>query len=450
MKNFLLLRILPLAVASAALAAAPDPVPGAAETKPLDYVIIVTGGELLEGVYPDAHTPFLTRTLRPLGCRCVASLTVDDERADIQQALRFATNKAPLVVVTGGLGPTPNDITRETLSEFTGIPLREDPEVLADMERRFRQPKDQLRPNLRRQTLVPARGGYLRNSAGTAVGLVFDAGAAVIVALPGPPRELQPMVKDELVPYLRRRFGVRNFGCSLTLRFVGAGQSLIDQTIKDHVAITPDVTITSLFEGSRVDFTFSLPGYAPEDRARLKRLEENIREHLGEYIYADDGSSLEEVVVKKFQARGGSLVLAEVGSGGQLAAALSGVAGIDRLLAGAYVAPSDEAMARVLRIAPEQWAGWKEQSDKVKGMAGAAAQLAQSRWAIAVGPAEAAEAARSITVAFKSPDERVETQRFTLRDSGEIHRTNLTTQILDWLRRQLDHDSMAKRREPGK
>src|SRR3954464_10714003 len=89
-----------------------EPQTGASEAKPLSYFIVVTGGELLEGVYPDAHTPFLTRALRPLGCQCVGSITVDDNREDIQGAMRFATNHAPLVIVTGGLGPTPNDITR--------------------------------------------------------------------------------------------------------------------------------------------------------------------------------------------------------------------------------------------------------------------------------------------------------------------------------------------------
>src|SRR3954468_9207532 len=105
------------------LTVAESAAPGASPAKPLNYYIVVTGGELLEGVYPDAHTPFLTRALRPLGCQCLGSVIVDDNRADIQNALRFATNQAPLVIVTGGLGPTPNDITRETLAEFTGIPL---------------------------------------------------------------------------------------------------------------------------------------------------------------------------------------------------------------------------------------------------------------------------------------------------------------------------------------
>ncbi len=436
MKNGLLTTLLFLTVFCPGWAAAADSGTFPVDSKPLNYLIIVTGGELLEGVYADAHTPFLTRTLRPLGCRCVGSMTVDDHREDIWRALRFATNQVPLVLVTGGLGPTPNDITRETLAEFTGIKLAEQPDLLADLQRRFNQPQAQLRPNLRRQTLVPARGGYLKNSAGTAAGLIFDSSASVIVALPGPPRELQPMVKNELVPFLRRRFGVRDFGCSLTLRFVGAGQSLIDQTIKDHVSVAPDVSITSLFEGSRVDFTFSLPGNTPADAARLKRLEKDIREHLEPYVYADDGSSLEEVVVKKLQSRGGLLALAEVGSGGYLAAALSSLPGIDHLLAGAYVAPTPEAMARMLQMPATTFNGVG--AEQPRALASAAAKLTQSQWALAVGPVESDnKSASQIWIALKSPGDHWESQSLTLRGSGEISRSTLTTQILDWLRRQI-------------
>ena len=100
------------------------------------YMIVVTGGELLAGVYPDGHTQFLTRTLHPLGLQCVGSMCVDDKRTDIEEALRFATGKAPLVIVTGGLGPTDNDITREALSAFTKIPLKENPDALKEMARR--------------------------------------------------------------------------------------------------------------------------------------------------------------------------------------------------------------------------------------------------------------------------------------------------------------------------
>ena len=121
----------------------------------LDYVIVVTGDELLAGAYADAHTPFIARTLGRLGLRCVGSMIVGDERPAIKEALRFATGKARLVIVTGGLGPTDNDVTREALAEFTGIAMAEQPDVLAEMERRFKVPREELRPGLRRQTRVP-------------------------------------------------------------------------------------------------------------------------------------------------------------------------------------------------------------------------------------------------------------------------------------------------------
>ena len=132
---------------------------------------------------------------------------------------------------------------------------------------------------------MPVQGTYLKNANGTAVGLVFETPDRVIVALPGPPRELQPMVRDELVPYLSRRFGTRPPGASLTLRFVGLGQSQIDQTLKDHVPLPADITTSSQFEGGRVDFTFSLPGDTPEDRARAPGAEDQDhgvpgRQHL--------------------------------------------------------------------------------------------------------------------------------------------------------------------------
>jgi len=274
-------------------------------------MIVVTGSELLSGAYPDGHTYFITRTLRPLGLECIGSMIVDDEQTDIKEALRYTTDNAELVIVTGGLGPTDNDITRKALSDFTGITLKEHPDVLAEMARRFRVPPDKLRANLRRQTQVPIEGAYLKNTKGTAVGLVFEQDERVIVALPGPPRELQAMVRNELMPYLSKRFGTRLPGSSLTLRFVGLGQSQIDQSLKDNVTLAPDIMVSSQFEGGRVDFTFMLPEDTPQDRARLQELKKEIIKHIGEYIYADDETTLEEHVLKLLKARGERLALAD-------------------------------------------------------------------------------------------------------------------------------------------
>ncbi len=406
--------------------------------QPVDYMIVVTGGELLSGAYPDGHTYFLTRTLRPLGLRCVGSMSVDDKKDDLKEALRFAKDKAALVIVTGGLGPTDNDVTRETLSEFTGIGLREDPDVLEAMQRRFRVRPDQLRPNLRRQTQVPTRGTYLKNPNGTAVGLVFEPADAVIVALPGPPRELQAMVREELVPYLSRRFGTRLPGCSLTLRFVGIGQSGIDQTLKDHVPPAPDVTLFSQFEGSRVDFTFCLPDDTPQDRARLEALKQEILKHLGDYVYADDETSLEECVVRLLEVRGITLALAEAGSGGSLAAALSGADGAGRVLAGAFAAPSEEKLRRLLGVADDKWAGGTSGTQRAELLALAAADVTGSGCAVAVGEArQDAGGDRYVEAVIKLPGGRLESRHVRLRGAGESARFRLNTQLLDELRRRL-------------
>ncbi|GEM_PF-207133 len=406
--------------------------------KSTKYIIVVTGGELLSGVYPDGHTYFLTKTLRPLGLECVGSMSVDDKQADIKEALRYATDKADLVIVTGGLGPTDNDITREALSDFTGIILKEQPDVLQEMARRFRVSPDRLAANLRRQTQVPTEGTYFRNTEGTAVGLAFEPAEAVIVALPGPPRELQAMVRDELVPYLSRRFGTRLPGCSLTLRFVGLGQSQIDQSLEDNVPLAPDITVSSQFEGGRVDFTFSLPEDTPQDRARLLELKQKIMKHLGEYVYSDDETSLEQQVLKLLKARGERLALAEAGSGGSLAAALSSADGNGQVLAGAYVAPTTEKLCHLLAVDNNEQPGSTSGDQIIKRLAAVVADATESQWAVAVGEARRDENGSGyVEVAFKLPDGRMESRQVRLRGTGELARSRLSTQLLDQLRRRL-------------
>lgn len=411
-----------------------------AQTNPktVDYSIVVTGSELLSGIYADGHTHFITQTLRPLGLNCVGSMSVDDKRPDIKAALEFARGRSRLVIVTGGLGPTDNDITRETLSEFTGIALKEHTDVLTAMSQRFRVPSGELRANLRRQALVPDGGGYLKNSIGTAVGLVFEFDDAVIVALPGPPRELQPMVEDQLVPYLSRRFGTRLPGCSITLRFVGLGQSQIDQTLEDHVPLADDITVSSQFDGGRVDFTFALPDDTQSDRKRLAQLKEQILEHLADSIYADDGSSLEECVARLLTDRGQKLVLVESASGGSLAAALGTNDGSRGALAGAFVAPDEDRLHQLLQIPDDQWNARSTHSNRLQMLATRAALVTQSHWAIVVGDVQAsADGKELVEVVLKQPGRDLESRVVRLRGQGEWAHFRLTTEVLDYFRRKL-------------
>jgi len=412
--------LLPHSVARASEEAAPTP-------QVTRYMIVVTGGELLAGAYADGHTHFLTRTLRPLGLQCVGSMCVDDKQADVQEAVRFGLGKANLVIVTGGLGPTDNDITREALAGVTGIELAEHPDVLANLARRFGVSIEGLRSNLRRQTRVPVGGGYLKNTKGTAVGLIFNASERVVVALPGPPRELQAMVRDELAPYLAKRFGTRKPGCSVTLRFVGLGQSQIDQKLKEHVTMPAEIIVNSQFSGGRVDFTFSLPDDTPEDRERLSRLKQSIVKCLGQYIYADDDTTLEEHVVGLLRSRDATLALAEVGSGGALTAALSAVPESDEVLVGAYVAPTEAMLHDLLHA----------RGDSTR-LVDVLSNATRSQWVVLVGPVRQVEGqSRVVDVTLKHPGDRTERWSIPLGGSAEMARLSLTTQLLDQLRRSV-------------
>lgn len=406
---------------------------------PTDYMIVVTGGELLRGVYADGHTLFITRTLGPLGCRCVGSMCVGDNDKDLYEALVYAGNRADLIIVTGGLGPTDDDITREILSKYAGISLSEDPDALDAMMRRFGvRAKNELRENLRKQTLTPEKGTYFPNPHGSAVGLVFEDGNRVVVALPGPPRELQPMVKDQLVPYLSKRFGIHSVGCSLTMRFVGIGESRINQVMHKHLILPEDLMISSLFEFGRVDLTLSLPGNLPTDLPRLKHLESELLKYIGEYMYSDDGSTLEESVIRMLVEQNTLLVTAEVGSGGAIAASLNYAEGAPRVYSGGYVAPSDRVMANMLDLSLESSSNPSGVA-LTQSIAQRLSEKTDSEWGLVVSQVvEPESGSRFVWVALGTRQNGFDVTRVSLRGHGETGQARLVNRCLDLLRRQLE------------
>jgi nicotinamide-nucleotide amidase len=400
----------------------------------LEYFLVITGGEVLEGVYADAHTPFITRNLLPLGCRCVGSLIVDDVHEDLTSALEYASSRAQLVIVTGGLGPTPNDITRETVAAFLGLELREDPDLLEFLERRFRQPREELRPNVRRQALVPAQGAFLPNLQGTSAGLSYP-GNPPIIALPGPPRELQPMVRDALKSHLQENFGVRPPGTTVTMRFVGAGQSLISQTLEDLDLLPPEVTVGSVFDGGRVDFSFSLAGHSTADRRQLEELTAAIQKQLGQYLYATDDSTLEDVVVAAFLERNASLVVSEIGSGGVVAASLHAGRRSEQLLTATLAAPIPEKMQALVRQSEPDAA---EVIDQAKRLAQQSREQVGTTWAlVAIPDSHPATGQTGLRVALAMPGDGWVTAHFTPPAANPESRFRFSTQLLDWLRREL-------------
>ncbi len=401
------------------------------------YLIVVTGEELLTGVYADGHTQFLTRTLHPLGLTCVGSICVQDKAADMQAALTFAAERAALILVTGGLGPTAGDITRDVLAEFTGIALEEEAAVVQEMARRFRTAPDKLRANVRRQARVPVSGTFLKNTAGSAAGLVFEKEQQVIVALPGPPRELQPMVHGELLSYLSQRYGIYKPGASMTLRFVGLGQSRIAQVLSEQIRLDDQTHVTTQFVEGRVDYTFTRLSHSSAERTVLDDIARQLRHHLGESIYGQGTESLEEIVIRRLQARNQFLTLGEVASGGSLAAALTQVAGADAVLVGTFGAPSLDRLQLLLGGPPPV-----PVNPSKPLMALVAEQMVLRRdqeWGVVVGEIKSTEnAPASLQVAILKPQAFVTVHTIPWSNTRGSARDRLVTRLLDLLRRQLD------------
>ncbi|GAB4130193.1 MAG: competence/damage-inducible protein A [Acidobacteriota bacterium] len=423
-----------LAVPSGApvISAAPEP-------DTLAYALVLTGTELLEGIYADAHTQFITSTLRPLGARCVTVVMARDQREDLRRSLEFARSQAALVVVTGGLGPTDADLTRQVLAEFTGMRLREDRTLLERLERRFGRSARDLSPGVRRQAQVPESGSYLVNLEGTAAGLVFECPDWVLVALPGPPEELRPMVTEALVPYLTRRFRLRPPGTAVTLRFVGIGESAITDVLHQQLSVPADVITSFQFDAGRVDLTLALPGDAPEDRRLLEELQTALVERLGQYIYARDATSLEGRVLELLAERGMTLGVAEVGTAGAVAQALMENAGDTDRVKGALVAASHAQLEALLALPVterlERWppgdsASAEKAADRVAKILGAGSGLA-------VMAAFRENGGSFLWVAAGSKEAGFSTRRISVRE-GRGGRGRMVTEILDFVRRTLE------------
>lgn len=352
---------------------------------PVRYAVLVTGEELLTGQRADSHIPFLTKTLNALGLECACGLLAGDSGPDLARLIRLALAEAPLVIVTGGLGPTVDDVTREAISEATGIPLEENPEALKRLKARFRAFRRPMTANNRRQGRVPTRGGFFPNPNGTAPGLYYDAGECLVIALPGPPRELIPMVNDQLVPFLRERYHPCPRRISTRFQIACLGESNIDQLLRDRVGEEPGLAVASLSQPGEVELTLSLPADSPGARDRLSRCAEIVRREMGDAVFSENDESLAAVIGRLLRERDETLSVAESCTGGLLGSWITAVPGASGYYAGGVIAYSNPVKEQVLGVSPATLANHGAVSRETAcEMAVGARRLLRSTWSIGI------------------------------------------------------------------
>lgn len=315
--------------------------------------IIAIGSELLTPFRSDTNSLWLTAELNALGVEVRRKTVVGDDERFLEETLRDALRNSPIVVTTGGLGPTEDDITRKIVARVTRRPLVLQPELLERIRRRFADRGMTMPPNNERQALVPRDAEPLRNEYGTAPGLILREGDRLLVVLPGPPREMRPMFTAYVRPQLEPLAGEVRLR-TRTLRVAGMGESQVDSLIAPIYTRYANPTTTILFNNTEVElhFTAKAPSEAEAD-ALLDDLVGQVEDILGANVFSHRGETLEQVVGLRLTVKGYTIATAESCTGGLIAKRLTDVPGSSRYFREGVVAYANEAKTRLLGVPAE-------------------------------------------------------------------------------------------------
>jgi nicotinamide-nucleotide amidase len=318
--------------------------------------ILAVGSELLTPFRQDTNSLFLAGRLNEAGIDVRWKTVVGDRHADLVAAVRHALGRADMVVTTGGLGPTADDLTREAVAETLGLPMREDAAVLAAIRARFEARRIPMAASNHRQALVPTGAVVLPNPRGTAPGLWVESKQGIVVLLPGPPRELEPMFDDHVAPRLKARSGGRVVRRRV-IRTTGRSESAIDEVAQPvYSAWTGPIPIETTILAAPGQIELHLSARGTDVAALDRELEAAVRSltaALGAAVVSSDGRTPEVVVGEALRARGFRIGVAESCTGGLLLGRLTDVPGSSAWVLGGVVAYDNQVKTDHLGVEPE-------------------------------------------------------------------------------------------------
>src|ERR1700730_5878 len=312
-------------------------------------VLINTGTELLLGDVQDAHLAFIAREIFPLGLRIAEQRTVPDGPA-IRDALLHAFSHADIVFVTGGLGPTTDDITREIVAELLGLELVPDQQALAAITERLSKRRIRMTDRIPRQAQVPIGAKVLPNENGTAPGLYLRAKinpmlqSPHLFALPGPPRELQPIFRESVMSILQGIVKTPSAIERKVYKIADRGESLIEQAIGEKILAIPGIELGYCARPGEVEVRVI------GEVGAVEKADEIIKSALGLSIFSTSDENLEQVIVKLLTERKETLALAESCTGGLLADRITNVPGASEIFVAGYVPYANEAKIDILNV----------------------------------------------------------------------------------------------------
>jgi len=404
--------------------------------------LINTGTELLLGDVQDAHLAFIAREIFPLGLRIEERRTVPDTDA-IRRTLAELLPRCEILFVTGGLGPTGDDITREMVADVLGLELRQDPELLSSLRRRLQLRGIKWAAGIARQADVPAGAQVLSNENGSAPGFYLKANinpripSPYVFVLPGPPRELQPMFRKFVTPILRSIVPSPALEKRI-YKIAGIGESVVEEAIGEKVLAIPGIELGYCARPGEVEVRILGEAQAIEQADGI------VRSALGPSIFSTSEETLEEVVVKLLTKRNQTLASAESCTGGLIANRITNVPGASRVFLAGYVCYANQAKTDMLNIDPKLIETHGAVSEPVaRALAEDARACARSDYALSTtgiaGPTGGSpeKPVGTVYIALASADSDMIVKKFFFPTDRETFKQLAAQTALDLLRRRI-------------
>ena len=405
--------------------------------------IIAIGSELLAPTRTDTNSLWLTEQLNRLGIDVKLKTIVGDDDARLEEAIRDAVKRSRVVITTGGLGPTEDDVTRKVAARALGRRLVLDERVLEEIRNRFAQYKLTMPERNSRQAMVIDGATVLDNPNGSAPGLFLEHEGCAIALLPGPPREMQPMFESSVRPRLAEKSGDVRFARRV-LRVAGLGESAIDEKIAPIYTRYQNPQTTILFNSSEVEIHLSAQARTEaEAEELLDELSEKIETTLGDAVFAFRGETMEQVVGLRLSVGGFTVAVAESCTGGLVAQRLTDVPGSSKYFVEGVVAYSNAAKSKILGVDPKLILAQGAVSAEVaEAMAEGVRELAGTDFGLAItgiaGPDGGSEEKPvGLVYIALSDDAHTEHRKLSLPGDRHLVRWRASQAVLDLLRRRL-------------
>ncbi|MDN5338766.1 MAG: nicotinamide-nucleotide amidase [Thermotogaceae bacterium] len=312
-------------------------------------VIITTGDEILEGLTLNTNQQYISMKLNEIGVEVIRAVSVPDDLSAISKAVKEGMEDSDFVIISGGLGPTEDDLTREAVAKALGRKLSINGEMLEEIRNRFRRRNIELSDNTRKQAMLIEGAKFLKNDVGSAPGQMIEYEGKVLFILPGPPSELKPMFENFVVPVIRSK--IKSDMNVKIYRFSGIPEAVLEEAIHDIIYNNEGIKASTTLDGF-IGPTIRLT-YSRNLEEEIVKIEKEIVSRVGEYLYSIGDKRLDEVVIEELLKLNTTIATAESCTGGLLSAKIVDYPGVSKIFKGGVVCYSNESKINLLDVDEE-------------------------------------------------------------------------------------------------